>query len=491
MSEVVALLFSPAGLSLAVTGSVLGVLVGAIPGLTGAMLIALALPLTYSMPGELALVLLVSMYVGSVSGGFVTATLLRMPGTPASIMTTLDGYPLARSGKAGRALALGIGGSFVGGMVSWLFLLLLATPMAKLSLSFGPFEFFALVVVAMVLIVTVGGKSMSLGLLSGAIGVMLAMPGSSPATGQPRLTFGLHALDDGFKLLPVLIGLFAINQVIQQLLQGPIDESEVERNEPDRLDFRVGDLLTHGWNLIRSALIGTWIGILPGIGANVGSIVAYAAAKRGSKTPEQFGTGSEEGIVAAETANNATVGGALIPLVAMGIPGSLIDAILLGALILHGLQPGPMLVQSDPLIMQTMIGTMLMANALTLLFLLVGVRWMARAARVPRYVLIPVVLIFCVIGSYALANRMFDVWVMLAIGLAGYGLERLKIPLAPLVIGFVLTPIGEEHLAAGLMQSGGSLAPLWTRPLSLALMIVAISLLAWMLRNRFRRNDTE
>lgn len=491
MSEVVALLLSPSAIVLVGIGSVLGILVGGIPGLTGAMLIALALPLTYSMPGELALVLLISMYVGSVSGGLVTATLLRMPGTPASMMTTLDGYPLAQRGEAGRALALGIGGSFVGGMVSWVFLLCLAVPMARLSLSFGPFEFFALVLVAMVLIVSIGGKSLSLGLLSGAIGVMLAMPGSSPATGQPRLTFGLHALDDGLKLLPVLIGLFAVNQVIRQVFGGPTTESSIERAEANRLRFHGRDLRDHGWNLLRSSLIGTWIGILPGIGANVGSIVAYAAAKRASKRPEAFGQGSEEGIVAAETANNATVGGALIPLVAMGIPGSLIDAILLGAMVLHGLQPGPMLVQSDPLIVYTIIGTMFVANIMTLFVLLATARWMSRAARIPRYVLVPVVLVFCVIGSYALANRMFDVWVMLAIGVGGYVLECRRIPLAPLVIGFVLTPIAEEHLTAGLMQSGGSFVPLLTHPIALALVLTSAAMLAWTVWGRMRGSKGE
>ncbi|QEG00561.1 Tripartite tricarboxylate transporter TctA family protein [Stieleria maiorica] len=478
-------LLSPTALLMAAIGSLLGIFVGAIPGLTGAMLIALTLPLTYSMPSELALVLLVAMYVGSVSGGLVTATLLRIPGTPASMMTTLDGYPMARRGQSGRALALGIGGSFLGGMISWGFLVCLAQPMAVWSLTFGPFEFFALVVVAMILIASVGGKSLSLGLFSGALGVMIAMPGASPATGMTRWTFGIHELDDGFKLLPVLIGLFAVNQVIRQILDGGDAGQVAETTEGDKLDFRIRDLATHGVNLLRSALIGTWIGILPGIGANVGSVIAYSAARRASKTPERFGSGSEEGIVASETANNATVGGALIPLVAMGIPGSVIDAILLGALVIHGLQPGPMLVQSDPLAVQTIVGTMLIANVLTLLFLLASVRVMVRAARVPSYVLVPVVMVFCVIGSYALANRMFDVWVMLAFGVVGYLMERFRIPIAPLVIGLVLAPIGEEHLAAGLMKSGGSLMPMFTQPISLGLCLLALAMVAWTLWRRF------
>ncbi|TWU00993.1 Tripartite tricarboxylate transporter TctA family protein [Stieleria varia] len=486
---------------LAALGCLLGIVVGAIPGLTGAMLIALALPMTYSIRSEYALVLLIAMYVGSVSGGLVTATLLRMPGTPASMMTTLDGYPMARRGQSGRALALGIGSSFVGGMVSWFFLLCLAGPMAVWSLSFGPFEFFALVVVAMVLITSVGGKSISLGLLSGAVGVLLAMPGALPATGTPRLTFGFAEMDDGFKLLPVLIGLFAVNQVIRQIWQADPpaeriaelvtdDEGDSQVIDSDRLDFRSPDIVRHGWNLLRSSLIGTWIGILPGIGANVGSVIAYSAAKRASSEPEAFGHGSEEGIVASETANNATIGGALIPLVAMGIPGSVIDAILLGALVIHGLQPGPMLLQSDPLAVQTIVGTMLIANLMTLGFLLVGVRLMVKAASVPNHILMPIVMVFCVIGSYALANRMFDVWVMLAFGVLGYAMERWRIPLAPLVIGFVLGPIGEEHLSEGLMQSGGSLMPMITRPISLILCVVAAAMLGWTLRARFQKTQS-
>lgn len=514
------LLFSPTALLLVAVGSFLGIIVGAIPGLTGAMLIALALPLTFAMSGELALVLLVSMYVGSVSGGLVTATLLRMPGTPASIMTTLDGYPMAQQGKSGRALALGIGASFIGGMISWGFLVCLAGPMATWSLSFGPFEFTALVLVALVLIMSVSGRSLSLGVLAGAIGVLIAMPGSSPATGVSRWTFGLHELDDGFKLLPVLIGLFAVNQVIRQLLapdnnqtspstsdgrakrgesnsqHQDLDETEENVSVPslpdsgDALQFHRQDLRTHGTNLVRSSLIGTWIGILPGIGANIGSVMSYAAAKKASKQPERFGQGSEEGIVASEAANNATVGGALIPLVSMGIPGSVIDAILLGAFVIHGLQPGPMLMQQNPLAVQTIMGALLLANVFTLAFLLVGARSMVRVASIPQYILLPIVMIFCVIGSFALANRMFDVWVMLGFGVAGYLFERAKIPLAPLVIGFVLAPIGEEHLSAGLMQSGGSWLPLIQRPISATLSVVAVVILSWTLWQHFHRNES-
>ena len=294
------------------------------------MLISLTLPLTFSMRYEDALVLLVAMYVGSVSGGLISATLLRMPGTPASIMTTLDGYPMARAGRPGRALGLGITASLVGGMISWGFLVVLARPIAGLSTRLGPFDLFSLVVIALVLIASVAGRSLVLGLFSGALGILATMPGMSPATGELRWTLGFAELADGLQLLPVLIGLFAVSQVLVDVVG--IDR-EVEPVAPERRGLFMSwkDWKAQSTNLLRSSLIGTGVGILPGVGANVGSILAYSAARGLSKKPEEFGEGSEEGIVASEAANNATVGGALIPLVALGIPGSVIDAILLGA----------------------------------------------------------------------------------------------------------------------------------------------------------------
>ncbi|MDA0285401.1 MAG: tripartite tricarboxylate transporter permease [Planctomycetota bacterium] len=475
-TQAIELLTAPTGLILIAVGTGLGITVGAIPGLTGAMLIALTLPLTYSMDAGNAMILLVSMYVGSISGGLITATLLRMPGTPASIMTTLDGYPMARDGQAGRALTLSIMASFAGGIVSWLFLIALSKPMAELSTKFGPFEFFSLVMMALVLIASVGGKSLSAALFSGLLGILCAMPGVAEATGNVRMTFGFEELNGGLKLLPVLIGLFALSQVINDVLR--IDDSiEQVPLSRQRLFPAWSDWKLHGFNMFRSSVIGTWIGILPGIGANIGSVAAYSTARTFSKTPERFGHGSEEGIIASESANNATVGGALIPLVAMGIPGSVIDAILLGALVLHGLQPGPLLFAQSPDLIYTIMGTYLISNFFMFVFLVLAVRQIARLTDVPRAFLIPVILTFCVVGSYALSNRMFDVWVMLIFGLVGFGLEKLRIPLAPFVIGFVLGPVAETNLCAGLMASGGNYLPLVTRPISAVFLVVSIILL--------------
>ena len=468
-------------LFLILVGTFLGIVVGAMPGLTGAMLIALTLPLTYSFEPSDAMMLLVSMYVGSISGGLITATLLRMPGTPASIMTTLDGFPMAQGGNPERALGLGITASFAGGIISWGFLLLLSGPIARLSASFGPFELFSLVLMALVLMASVGGKSILRSLFSGFLGILVSMPGISTATGQARMTLGYTEMNDGFQLLPVLIGLFAVNQALRDIL---VPDKLVERVEVRQgLNVNLADFGKHAFASLRASIVGTGIGILPGIGANIGSVTAYALQRKLSKAPEEFGKGAEDGIVASESANNATVGGALIPLVAMGLPGSVIDAILLGALIVHGLQPGPRLFQDDPQIVYTIMGSYLIANLAMLILMLIAVRWLARISMIERSYLVPVILTCCVVGAYALSNRMFDVWVMLGFGIAGYSMERMKIPLAPFVIGFVLGPIAEENLSAGLMSSAGSYFPLVSRPISLVFLVVAAGMLISQLRN--------
>ena len=476
LQEVLHYLLTPSVLLLIALGTWLGILVGAIPGLTGAMLIALSLPLTFTMAGTDAMVLLISMYVGSVSGGLITATLLKMPGTPSSIMTTLDGYPLAASGKPGRALGLGICASGVGGLISWIFLVTLATPVAILAHHLGPYDYFALVMMAMALIALVS-ESMSLGLLSGFFGILFSMPGTSPANGDIRLTLGYAELNDGLKLLPVMIGLYAMREVILMLRNRGGEMREIQMNHRGML-MTLADWKKYSLNLLRSSLLGTWIGVLPGIGANVGSVAAYTVAKKVSATPEQFGKGSEEGIVASESANNATIGGALIPLLAMGIPGSVIDAILLGAMVIHGLQPGPLLMTSDPQAVWSLAGALFIANIMMVILMVMSVGWLSKLAKIPKHFMAPAIMVFCVIGSYGLSNRMFDVWVMLLMGCMGLGMRKLKLPLAPFIIGFVLWPIAEENLGTGLMTHHGSLWPLFSQPIACTLMLLTLGMIA-------------
>lgn len=475
----------PVSLLFIALGTTVGLLVGAVPGLTGAMVITLTLPMTFYMQGTHALFLLVAMYVGAVGGGLVTATLLRIPGTPAAIMTTFDAYPMARAGRPGRALGLGIFGSFAGGVVSWVFLAALSPWLARVALRFGPFEYFAITLMALVLIVSVTEGAFLRGLASGFLGVLVAMPGIDPITGQPRLTWDTHFLAGGFELIPILIGIFAVSQVLVDIADrtAPIvTESRSLRG----LVLGIRDLRLHAANLFRSSLIGTAIGILPGIGANIGSIVAYTAARNLSRSPERFGKGSEEGIVASETANNATVAGALIPLITLGIPGSINDAILIGAFIIHNLQPGPLLFSQSPEVAYGIIVATLVANFFMLAIMLAGVRGFVRLAQVPKAILNPVILVFCFIGAFAENNSMHGVWMMLIFGVVGFGLARARAPLGPFVIGLVLAPLAEKYLRSALMHSAGDWTVLLTRPISGTVLAVSGLILLYALWRELR-----
>ena len=456
-------------------GVFLGVTIGAIPGLTGSMLIALSLPATFFLTPEQAMALLVAEYVGSVSGGLISATLLRMPGTPASVMTTLDGYPMATAGRPGRALGLGTLSSLVGGLVSWGFLVLLAMPLAAFAIHFGPWEYFALALLALLLISAVREGSMIKALLSGFLGVLLAMPGEDPSIGMPRLTFGIPSIEAGFSMLPVLVGVYAISQVFSDVTG---QEGKAEKTGAiNVIPIQVIDLIRHGRNLFRSSVIGTFVGILPGVGANIGSVLSYLVAKNVSKESEKFGKGSEEGIVASEAGNNATVGGALIPLISLGIPGSIADAFLMSAMIIHGITPGPLLFTTNASLVYVIMGAALIAN-IAMFGVMIGlIRYLRRLTDIPHSLLLPPILVFCVVGSFALNNRLFDVWVMLGCGALGFLMSKARVPLAPFVIGFVLAPIAEAKLRTALMISGGSYLPVIERPVAVVLLLMCVLLL--------------
>lgn len=479
-------LATPSAFAIMLGGVTIGIAVGVMPGITAGMLMALTLPFTYGMKSVDAIVMLVAMFVGGVSGGLITATLMRIPGEPNAIMTTLDGYPLAKKGFPGRALGLGNTASIVGGGLSWVALVLLTQPLAKLAVLFGPWEYFALVTTALVLIASLSRGSFLKGMIAALLGIVLAMPGVDTTSGLVRLTFGLDALTNGFQLLPVVVGLFALSQIVADTLHIEQGTDHIRANMKGIM-LSLRDYVVHGWNMLRSSLIGIWIGILPGVGATVASIAAYTTAKNLSKTPEQFGTGSEEAIVAAESANNATTGGTLIPLLALGIPGGLADAILLAALIIHDLRPGPLLYTTSPEIVNAIMATHLTAHVLMFVMMTVGCVIFARLMLVPRAFLFPIVIVFCVLGAYAPDSQMSDVWIMLAFGGVGLAMEYARFPLAPFVVGFVLAPLAEGKLRSGLMMSAGSIEPLFTRPISLGLICVAMAACLWSIRSEFKR----
>lgn len=469
-------------------GTFVGIVVGAIPGLTGAMVIALALPMTYPMEGTDALFLLVSIYVGAVSGGLITATLLGIPGTPASVVTTFDAAPMARQGQAGRALGLGISASFCGGVISWVFLATLSPILASISLKFGSYEYFGLTLMALLLIVSVGEAGMIKGLIAALLGILVALPGLDPVSGQARLTWGLQPLIAGFDLLAVLIGVFAVARILVDVAT-PDTAKSFQVSSLRGVVLGVADYLHHGWNLLRSSIIGTWIGILPGVGGNIGSIVAYSFARNMSSEPEKFGKGSEEGIIASEAGNNATVGGAIIPLITLGIPGSVVDAILIGAFFIHNLQPGPLLFATKPDVAYGIIVTTLISNVLMFAMLLAGSSLFIRLSAIRRERLFPVILTFCFIGAFAVHNDMDGVWVMLGFGFVGYIMIQCGLPLGPFVIGLVLAPMTEKFLRSALMHSGGEIAPFFTRPLSAAILAVSAASLIFSVYRDIRKGQ--
>ena len=470
-------------------GVFLGIIVGSIPGLTTTMLITLTLPLTFFMESVNAITLLIGMYVGGISGSQIAATLLRMPGTPASIMTTFDGYPMSQQGKSERALALGITSSFIGGLISWLFLAILSPPLAKLALTFGPWEYFTMVLMALVMLASLSQGSLIKGLIAACLGMMVHLPGVDPSIGQMRLTFGFESLESGLSLMPVLIGAFAVSQIFKDIINIDSKPPQVSvKKEGLLLSFK--DIKKNYLNFIRSSIIGTWVGLLPGIGANIASMLSYSTAKSSSKEPEKFGTGHEPGVIAAETANNASIGGALIPLITMGIPGSVVDAILIGALIIHNLEPGPLLFTTNPEIAYGVISAYLIGNIIMFGIMIFAVVHVAKVLYVPRAYLLAAILLFCVIGIFAVGNSFFDVWVMMVFGVIGFIMERTKMPLGPFVIGFVLSPIAEAQLRSGLMASEGSIEPLFTRPFAATFLAISILSLLWPLYSDWKKTKS-
>lgn len=463
-----------APLLFSIAGVAIGIIFGAIPGLNQGVIMALTLPLTFHMDSYSAQVLLIGMYVGGVSGAMVTGVTLGIPGSPAAIMTTFDGHAMARKGKAAQALSLGVTASLIGGLISWVCLAVISEPIARFSLrNFGSFEYAALVLGGLLIIATCSGKNFVMGLAAGLLGMLCALVGLDPVSQVPRFTFGFEVFDSGFRIEAVLVGIFAIGHLLHDIgtRNAPTSQIAVRTQEIWR---SVGGITQHWVNLLRSSLIGVWIGILPGIGANIGSVVAYFVTRNIDRDPDSFGTGREEGIVASESGNNATVGGALIPMISMGIPGSGADVILMAALLFHNIQPGPLLVLEHPETFYGIIATYLFASVLAFLLLMSLAVWIARVIGVPRAILVPAIFILAIAGTYSLNNLFFDVWVMLGFGVAGLFMRIVGLPSAPFMIGFVLTPLFEGKFRASMMESNGSLLPYLDHPLAIAILAFSI-----------------
>jgi len=456
-------------------GCVIGTLVGVLPGLGPTAALSLLLPATYHLNPVSAIIMLSGIYYGSQYGGSTTSILVNIPGEASSVVTCLDGYQMARQGRAGRALGISAFGSFIAGTLGIIGLMTMAPRLANVALAFGPPEYFSLMCLGMVILTFLSSTSMVRALMMACFGVIIGMIGMDPVSGSTRLTFGIIELMDGVGLIPVVMGLFGISEMFLNI-EKKIDR-EIFKTRVKGLLPTVKDWIQAKGAILRGTLIGYFLGILPGGGAVLSSFVAYAVEKRVSRYPEKFGTGVIEGVAAPESANNSAAQSAFIPLLTLGIPSNSVMAMLLGALIIHNVTPGPLLLTQHPQVFWGVIASMYIGN-LTLLFLnlpLIGI-WV-RLLRVPYAILLPVIILFCLIGAYTIANSIVDVLLMLAFGMLGYLMKKLKYDAAPFVLAFVLGPMLEYSLKQSLIVSKGSFHLFFTRPISAACLVLAFLLL--------------
>ena len=468
-------LLTPMVLAVIVFGTIFGVVLGALPGLGSVLAITIVLPFTFSMDIVPSVALVLSIYCASVYGGSLSAILINTPGTPQSAATVLDGFPLTRQGRAGEAIGWATISSVVGGLVSAVVLIIAAPQLAKVALSFGPIETFALICLALTCIAGVSQGSIVKGFLAGVLGLFLATIGSDPITGTVRFDFNIFQLTAGVSLIPVLVGMFALSEVFSRLSgHGSQATPQAVRGGFDIAPF--GEWWLRKKTLVKSALIGTFVGILPGTGAATASFISYAEAKRSGRFREKLGTGEPEGLIASETSNNAVTGGALVPTLALGIPGDAVTAVVMSALIIQGVQPGVRLFVDNPEVMNAAFLVLILSNIALLVVAFFGARLITRILALPEPVLLAMVVVLSIVGAYGVNGSMFDVLVALIAGIVGYGLRLCEVPVAPIVIGLVLGPIFEETLRQGLIITDGSFTAFFTlsNPIALGLLCTTV-----------------
>ena len=462
---------TPVSLFLIIAGVAVGIVFGAIPGLSATMAVALFLPVTYGMAPTSAMTMLMSLYIGGVSGGLISAILLRIPGTPSSVATCFDGHPLAAKGHAAKALGIGIVFSFIGTILSIIALMFISPMLARFAIRFGNFEYFSIALFSLTMIATLSGNSVVKGVFAGTLGFMFATVGIAPIDSARRFTFGSIQLMSGFDMLTVMIGLFAVGEIIAAARTSSRESEEVVTQPNMRnikgFGFSWEEFKSQQFNMFRSTLIGVGIGILPGIGGGTANILAYSVAKNQSKYPEKFGTGVIDGVVASETSNNACIGGAMIPLLTLGIPGDTVTAMLLGGLMIHGITPGPRLFVEHTHLVYVIFAAMTVASFAMLFMEFYGLRIFVKLLSIPKSILLPIIFCLCGVGAYGLNSRTFDMWSVILFGIIGFGFSSFKIPIAPFILGFILGPMAETNLRRGLMLSQNSITPLLQSPICL------------------------
>lgn len=472
LNAFVSILSNPISLLFVFLGVFAGIIVGCLPGLTATMGCALLVPFTFSMEPVQGLLMLLGIFTGAIYGGSISGILISTPGTPAAAATLLDGYPLSQKGKAGKAIGVATLASFVGGIIGALIMSFLAPQIAQFGLRFGPPEFFALAIFGLTMIISISGRSLLKGLIAALVGLLLATIGFDPLSGVPRFTFGSDNLLGGITFVPALIGLFGFAQVFHNI---------EKLNVVPQVRFKVGRILPRASvalkllpTMVKSGTMGTFTGSVPGLGADVAAFLAYGEAKRTSKTPEEFGKGSLEGVAAPESANNGSTGGAMIPMLTLGVPGDAVTAVLLGALTIHGFQPGPLLFRDNPEIIYPVFAGMILCQIFLLVIGLMGARYFARLINIDARVLTAVIFLLCIVGSYSMRFSFWDVGLAMSIGAIAYFMKHADFPVSPILLALILGPMAEQNMRRSLMLSQDDLSIFVTRPISFTFLVLAV-----------------
>lgn len=472
-------LFTPVPIMLMLFGCVVGIIFGAIPGLSGMLGVTLLLPVTFGMTPVNGYALLISVWVGGVSGAFISATLIGIPGSTSSIATCYDAYPMCKKGQVVKALGAGVTGSFIGTFFSVLIAAFLSPIIADLALKLGPWEYFSLCLCAIVLVVALSKGNLFKGLAAASIGLLIRSVGYSPIDAYKRFTFGNFNLMGGIDIIALVLGMFALRMITSEFAKGGNPMPEMENRKIKGIGVTIKDFVDNAANIIRSFLIGLWIGFLPGMGSGLSNMVAYAQAKSSSKHPEEFGKGCVDGVFASEVSNNASVGGAVIPMVALGIPGDSTTAILLGGLVIHGIEPGPLLFDQHPDFVYMLFGAILLSAVIVLIIELFTMPLYPKILQIPYHYLYPALLVICIVGAFTSTNTLFNCGMMLAMAALGIFMDIFKLPVSPLLLAFILGQMLEVNLRKGLTYSNDGFITFLTRPVSAAFLLIAVGTVVW------------
>jgi putative tricarboxylic transport membrane protein len=465
----------PINLLFCFIGVVIGTLVGVLPGIGPVGAMALLLPATFGLSLAQSLIMLAGIYYGAMYGGSTTSILVNIPGEAASVVTCIDGYQMARQGRAGPALGISAIGSFVGGTLSVIGLMIVAKPLANMALSFGPPEYFSLMCAGLIVLTYLTQGPIIRSLMMALVGIILGSVGLDMIVGMPRFTFGINELTDGVGVIPLVMGLFGITEVfanIELTVKREIFNTSIKNVWPS-----IADYIQSKWAILRGSVLGFFLGILPGGGAILASFLSYGIEKKLSRNPEQFGHGAIEGVAGPETANNAAAGGAMIPLLSLGIPPNVVMAMLFSAFIIHGVQPGPTLIKTSPDVFWGLVASMYVGNVMLVLLNLPLIGIWVQLLKIPYRILMPLILLFCLIGAYSLNNSIFEVSLMVFFGAIGYLMKKFGFEAAPLVLAFIMGPLLEQNLRQSLLISGGSFTIFFTRPISCVTLAIALLLL--------------